>query len=241
MPTYSIPLQPCDKCYVLRINVAFLGGGANLVIQIGNLVSGTFTSIGTIDTLVTEGNYNLDIDPTDYSCTTGFNAIRVTQTGSTAYNVNGIYLAESCSTPYCSPCFNVVEGRDCLLELSWTNKRNFADLEYEGLDYVQKAFVKGELANANYPIENNTFRFGNGDTILTYARRVKTMQLMLVELPEHMHNAISLGLMHDTFYINGEQYRLGGDYEPIWRRSSKLAPVIVEVFKKQENSRNQLC
>ena len=231
--------QSCQKCYIFRIRVGHYTSGT-LTVEVGN---GDFTSVATVATITADGMYNIDINFDAYECST-FNAIRITTSSpSTAiYRVLGFFVADSCADNFCSRCFEVTENDDCLVELSWTNGRNFADLEYKQLNYVQKVWVKGELNNANYPIENNVFRFGNGDTILTYGRRIKTMQLALKELPEYIHNAISLGLMHDEFYINGEQYRLAGDgYEPIWRRASKLAPVIVDVFKKQENSRNQLC
>lgn len=238
MPIFSLNVeQDCDKCYVLRITVRAFSAGS-LVVEIGNTVSGVFTSIATVDTLIANGAYEIAIDET---CDT-FNSVRVTKTGSFIYTVNGLYLAASCAATYCSPCFNVVNSSDCLLELSWTNGRDFADLEYSQLNYVQRVWVKGELNKPSYPLENNVFRNGNGDTTLTYGRRVKTVTLGLNELPEFMHNAISLGLIHDEFYVNGVQYRLGADgYDPTWRRTSQLAPVQVEVIKKQENSRNQLC
>jgi hypothetical protein len=241
MPIFSLNgNQSCDSCYVLNIVVGGYTSGT-LTIDIGNETNGVFTLIEEVEVITANGTYSIDIDPS--GCTT-FNAVRTTLSSPTTaiYQVKGIYLAESCAPKLCSRCFQVVNKSGCLLELSWTNGRNFADLEYKNLGYTQSVWVEGELANATYPIENNVFRYGNGDTLLTYARRVKTMQLGIKDIPEHLHNAISLGLMHDEFYINGEQYRLNGDsYEPIWRRTAKVAPVILEVFKKQENSRNQLC
>jgi hypothetical protein len=243
MPVFSLNApQDCDNCYVFRIRVSAFTSGS-ITVEIGNDVAGTFTSISTVDTLTANGTYAIDIDPSIYSCNT-FNAIRVTLSSPTTalYQVLGFFVAETCAPKLCSRCFEVVESAPCVLELSWTNGRNLAELEYSNLNFTQRAWVKGELANAVYPIENNVFRYGNGDTLLTFARRVKTMQLGIKDIPEFLHNAISLGLMHDEFYINGEQYRLAGDsYEPIWRRTAKVAPVIVDVYKKQENSRNQLC
>jgi hypothetical protein len=240
MPVFSLNgAQSCEKCYIFRIGVGSYTSGS-ITVEVGN---GDFTSVKTVATITADGNYDIDINFAAYECTT-FDAIRITLSSPTTaiYQVQGFFVADSCADNFCSCCFEVTDNDDCLVELSWTNGRNFAGLEYSQLNYVQSVWVKGELNNANYPIENNVFRFGNGDTILTYGRRIKTMQLALKELPEYIHNAISLGLMHDEFFINGEQYRLAADgYEPIWRRTSKLAPVIVDVFKKQENSRNQLC
>ena len=241
MAIVSISPQSCDSCYVLRVIIKSYASGST-TIETGNYSGGVFTPYETVSTLTANGFYDIEIDPSGYGCNT-FNALRFTKTGFTGtYIINGMYIATSCLPKLCSRCFQVTTDDNCLIELAWTNGRSFADLEYSNLNYVQTVWVKGELASPTYPLENSVFRYGNGDTQLTYGRRVKTMQLTLNELPEFLHDAISLGLIHDEFFINGEAYRLGSDgYEPIWRRTSKLAPVIVEVFKKQENSRNQLC
>jgi hypothetical protein len=181
MPVFSLNgAQSCEKCYIFRIGVGSYTSGS-ITVEVGN---GDFTSVKTVATITADGNYDIDINFGAYECTT-FNSIRITLSSPTTaiYQVQGFFVADSCADNFCSRCFEVTDNDDCLVELSWTNGRNFAGIEYAQLNYVQSVWVKGELNNANYPIENNVFRFGNGDTILTYGRRIKTMQLALKELP----------------------------------------------------------
>jgi hypothetical protein len=153
-----------------------------------------------------------------------------------------IVVDESDSLAVGTTDFLQVGQWDCNIKLQWTNDHNIGGLGYVATEYTQTMWVKGELKNSSFGLNQETTLGSTGITTLLTARRETIKQLIVADMPEHMHRALAFGIIHHTFTINGDQYVAVSDaYEPIWRRSSTNAPSVTEFILKQENKKNQLC
>lgn len=125
--------------------------------------------------------------------------------------------------------------------LSWTNDSNAFGFDYTSLTHYLR--VDSKLRNPVYEKEDKeVFVFSNGTRKNLRSLTVKTQLLIVSEIPEYLHDALSIGIEHDTFTINGTEYiNEETEYSPSWRKSTTLAPVEIEVRKKSQNLINGAC
>lgn len=166
------------------------------------------------------------------------------------YSVDWSSLQEGCYTiemndgiEYVSECFYVKLDHDCTILLTWTNQESAFGFEYSGLDFTQSLRIAGKLWQPKYNSDiKETFVDSKGNRKMLYARVVKDQLLTVNEIPEYLHDALSIGLNHDTFKIGGVDYVFEEtDINPQWRNSSNLAPVLLRVLKKSQNLINNNC
>lgn len=159
---------------------------------------------------------------------------------------DGIYYIEYTDegVTYRTEPFNLKLIWDCTIQLTWTGVNSDAfGFNYSTLDYIQSLRVDGKLWKAKFEYDKNeNFKDSKGNVLLTYVRAVASDTLSVREMPEYCHRALWLGLKHDSFNIDGAQYTyIADDYPVQWRKSSKNAPVELEVQKQDQNLTNSNC
>jgi hypothetical protein len=185
--------------------------------------------------------------------------IRITTTIGTGDNTSiqiGLYLAGSLSA-YTNVSFYIdsIEMRgpleletecfkvgsfDCTQLLSWSNNENAYDHVYEGTNFQHEIRVRSKLWKPKYPKDKKeVFTFSNGSRKILTSRTKKEDILTIEEMPEYLHDSLSVGVEHDNFYVDGVKYiNEETGYEPTWRNSSLLAPVEIELVKDEQNLQN---
>lgn len=144
---------------------------------------------------------------------------------------------------YESDCIVLKDSHPCTILLSWTNNENAYGFNYSDLSFVQYMRVEAKLWKAKHTDEKKeVFTDSAGNRTILYVRTSKEELLTVAEMPDYMHDALSVGRNHDTFTINGTGYvSEETDYSPKWRNSSVLAPVELTVIKKAQNLVNSNC
>jgi len=138
----------------------------------------------------------------------------------------------------CSECFD----KGCnvpLLTLTYSNNEPAFGMWYRsnGSPANQISFV-ASLGKSNYPDElSDQYLFGNGQRITTFVHTRKIFTLSTLRMPEYMHDAIRVALLHENLTINAEAFhKISGAYSPNWENDSLLASVEVEVEQKTQNT-----
>ena len=159
-----------------------------------------------------------------------------------------IILMEYDDTVRCSQLFNIQVEHPCTLNLQWWNEKNAFGFGYESVilinyyktHFFQSLRVAAKLRSPKYPSERVIYKDSKGERQMVYADREKTIELVIEDQPEYIHNAIAVALSHDTFTVDGVEYvSVEEAYQPANRKSSVLASVIVELTKKVQNLINR--
>lgn len=171
--------------------------------------------------------------------------------GTIQYVINWEDIAAGCyhislsdgTTEYNSDCLLLKLEHPCTIQLQWTNNENAFGLEYSDLVFEQTLRVSAKLDRPKFESDKKeVFVYSNGGRQVLYVRKKIIESLRIFEAPRYIHEAIQLGLDHDSFFINGIQYIFEDtSYDPAWRKSSQLAPVEVNVVKNGQNLVNSNC
>ena len=131
----------------------------------------------------------------------------------------------------------------CTQVLSWSNTENAYGFIYEGTSFEHQIRLDSKLWKPKYPKDKKeVFVDSAGNRRILTSRTKKEEILNIGEIPEYLHDAISIGLEHDNFYIDGVKYiNEETDYDPNWRNSSMLGPVQVTVTKDSQDLSNSYC
>jgi hypothetical protein len=254
----AIPVQ-ANSTYLIEAYVYFPS-----VISTANSTGVKLTATGASDFSFQLGQYANGTYLISYprrvvaSSSTG-QWIRITTTFGTGDNTSiqiGLYLAGSLSA-YTNVSFYVdsLEMRgpleletecfkmgtfDCTQLLSWSNNENAYDHVYEGTSFQHEMRVRSKLWMPKYPKDKKeVFTFSNGARKILTSRTKKEDVLTIEEMPEYLHDSLSVGVEHDNFYVDGVKYiNEETGYEPTWRKSSLLAPVEIELVKDEQNLQN---
>lgn len=156
-------------------------------------------------------------------------------------------LDPACATEYCSECFSLEECTDPpnqeLVFLQWTNEDDGFGFNYTSLPLIHSLWIKGGLRDDDYSYDEEYFTTSDGRNFPVYVDALKSQSLYINEVPAYIHDAIRLGLVHDTFKINGSLYtKADGGYSPDWNTpNSLMAGVIVKVREQTQDTKNQHC
>jgi len=141
----------------------------------------------------------------------------------------------------CTPCYTLQTTHDCSLLLTWNNRENAFGFNYDN-DFTFQLRVDGKLRHPIYPKEREMFEFSDGTKQLLFSNTKKQPNLVIREVPEYIHSALSISTENDIFAIDGvEHITESTEYEPIWRNTSELAPSIIEVQETTQLKRNYNC
>lgn len=124
--------------------------------------------------------------------------------------------------------------------LSWHNESDAYEFNYT--DFRPVLRVEGKVWKPSYTKDKEVFTDNSGTRFIVSSRASKRRVLSIERVPEYIHDAIAIGLEHDHFYINGQEYvNEEDDYAPAWVNSSNLSPVEIEVFIKKQDLKNSRC
>ena len=220
--------------YIFRFTIDNYVGGSLTPISIN--ASSTTTALDTAKTA--DGNYSVEFTASSGQVLIGF---QYTGIGGDSLDLEDVQLYELPASTDCSECVKV-GTHDCTLLLTATNDDNAFGLNFQDFSFTQSLRVSGRLTNPRYPLDAEVYKFSNGQRKILTGERDKVEQLQIMEVPEYIHDAISIFLICDTFQINGTTYvKSDSDYEPVWRRTSQLAPVIYDVQKGTQDNENASC
>lgn len=235
------------KCYLVTGTMANRGSGESALFQIGN-----DTSKEVLGTVVADGNFSLPFDYTTSS--TFFKTLYITErTGADAdvdFEITNLALKldPDCAEEYCSECFSLdncgVAPTKEYLYLEWTNSDDGFGMNYTSVPLKHSLWIKGGLRNFDYPYATEEyFSTSAGYNFPVFVDSVKTAELWVEDVPEYIHDALRLGVVHDSFTVNGVEYsKEPGSYSPDWDTpNSLLAPVIVKLREKSQDTRNENC
>lgn len=158
--------------------------------------------------------------------------------------VDNVILYETESYSTCSQAFELSDEYTCTFLLEWYNDEPAFGFYYNGDSSIRHSLrVEGKFRNPVFNGDKETFKDTAGTRKIVYAEKEEKKQLILKELPAYLHEAIAVGLDHDHFLVDGVEYvSKEGDYTPNWRKSSNLAPVIIDLVKKEQGDmRNSYC
>lgn len=239
------PLQR-GKCYIFSGTMTDWVTGQGISVLIGNS-----TETFPLGAVATNGDFTFSFYYT--SSDTFYKSIYILEnplTGDPAtfdiINLS-VKLDPDCATEYCSECFELdncgVSNSQEYLYLEWTNNDDGFGMNYTSVPLIHSLWIKGALRNADYPYEEDYFTTSSGTHFPVYVDSVKTVEMWVHDLPEYIHDALRIGVVHDSFTVNGREYaKADGGYSPDWDTpNSLLAPVIVKLREKFQDTKNENC
>lgn len=157
--------------------------------------------------------------------------------------IDNLILYEVDSYETCSQLLEISDEHTCTILLEWYNDEPYGPFYYDGTEDIKHSLrVRGKFRNPTFTGEKETFKDTAGTRKIIYAEKEQQKQLILEEVPAYIHEAIAAALDHDHFLVDGVEYvNKEPEYSPNWRKSSHLAPVIIELVKKSQDLRNSYC
>lgn len=192
------------------------------------------------------------VDPSNFpaSYLVDFAGMKISAAGANIqYQINWTDFVEGCyrikitdsGLDFISDCLDVKLNHDCTLLLSWTNNDNAFGFEYVELLFHPKLRVLAKLWQPKYSKDKIIYKDSSGARSLLKSETSKEELLTIHEVPEYVHDALSLGLENDFFYVEGIKYsNEETQYTPRWRKSSQLSSVEIVIIKDQ-NLKNSNC
>lgn len=225
------------KCYYISGTTSDVGGGESVLFELGDGI--TYETIGTI---TTNGGFALLFN---YDGSPEYTKIKITVTGDLKVSDIKLRLQDQCRDKVCSECYRVDNceppHREHLL-LEWTNNEDGLGFSYS-MAFTQSLYIVGGIRNADYPTDEEIFSDSDQSRYQVYAASLKTKELWIHDLPEYIHDAIRLAVVHDDFYINGEKWvKTEGAYTPDWDTPNSLfAPCVVKIALFSQDTVNNSC
>ncbi len=144
---------------------------------------------------------------------------------------------------YKSECLNVQTAWSNTVLLSWENNEATFGFDYNNLVYTHYLRLKGKLWHPRFPKEKkNVFVDSAGNRLNLYSRTKKEMVFNISEVPDYIHDALAIALEHDSFNVDSVQYvNEENDYNPNWRKTSRLAPSEIILVQNGLNLVNAYC
>lgn len=223
------------KCYDLTVTIG--GYVSPITFTVGDFL----TQPVTIGTATANGNTTFS-----FTATADITYLVMEYTDTAATVFPDLRLDIACADSACSQCFTKYDNPDCvgnILVLEWTNDNNAFGFDYTTSSFAQVMAVKGIVERPTWQDNNRgVYNSSNGLKFQHYTNTRKQQEMFIDQIPDYMHEALSIGLVHDHFYINGTEYiKVEDTYEPDFRNNSFLAPVLVPVEEKTQNLFNRNC
>lgn len=233
-------------CYTLTFDMT--GFVAGLLTANVQLASGGLFPIGTASSIA---SFSFD-----FEFIAGTNIVFSTPNDTGDFQIDNVTLKlqDKCkAVVFETECLKLIDDVSCncgTILMTWTNNENAYGFDYENFSYTQRMRHCAKLYQPSYEKSGKINHLdSDGDREILYSRTTKIERFKLQDMPEYMHDALSIGVEHDTFkigtvlspddtvqYINEQD-----DYEPKWRNSSLLADVELEMIKDNQNLVNSNC
>lgn len=235
-----------DLCYKLTFDVAAVAGVGDTTLAVIYLLDGT---------PVSSNYYILDTFPVSLESDIDFAADTIqfvaTEAGLRDISIDNvsILLNEEClECEITTSCISLRESWNVLRmnNILITGENETAAFGFPA-GYIFSGRVFGKVRNARYPdVENVIYTDLSGLKSQQYNENEEILEFQIYEVPKRAHDWIRLALRSQTVTLNVDGVdmtveKVGGDYTPIWRKTSELAPVIVEIQEVQQvpaNARN---
>ena len=235
-----------NLCYELSFDVSSFSG----------LGSKTFTiEYDTADSTVTLGAQTVSSFPTTLTWSIEYTPITKIKiicdaSGLRDASISNITLQYTgCEQCVETTCFSYKSDWDtyaearkmCNIKITGYNSNSAFGFP-SGYSFIGRVF--GKIRNSRYPdVENTEYRDLSGVVSLQYNDNEKVQELQIYEVPERVHDWLRLALRSQSLTLNindvNKTYvKVGGDYTPNWRKTSTLAPVIVEIKETQQVAPN---
>lgn len=225
------------RCYTLTFDIVNFVSGL-LDGDIPNLALNIFANISG------NGSFSFPIDLTGLANGTSIRFI-TSLPGVNTFDIDNVSItmqAQCFEEDACSECYKLGDTWDCSFLFSWTNDENAFGFIYTGLSFTQFFRHRVKLWQPSYPEEAQRFLNSSGTVSVLHALSQKVEDLTVEEMPEYLHDAFRLAWIHDTTTIETVNYtKEEGDYEPNWRKSSLLAPVVLDVRENGQDNENSNC
>jgi hypothetical protein len=230
---------PGNTIELKQLGILTIGITYRVIVVVSGMGAGTLTpKCGTSagDIITMDGGYQMEILS---------NGVDLVFSPSSDFNGSiddvQVYVTSD-DMMYCSDCFQLAETHSCSQLLSWYNQEdNFGFVYSTG--FVFKMRVASRLWKSRHAKEKKVFKYSDSSRKVLFSDSDKIIELIVEEMPEYMHDALSTGIDHDFFIVGEDHYTaVEEDYEPVWRNSSLLAPVTIELIKNfQQSLRNNNC
>ncbi len=238
---------PKGKKYTLTFDVSAYGGGVLLVSMPTNNITLLFSGAPFVGAA---GSFTTEIDLTNeaFDETTIQFSLSGTDFGGgpgdmTLDNVSILINADEVNVLTCSEPFVLKSEHTCSMLLKWTNISNAFGINYDQFTLVHSLRVLAKKWQPTWDkIDKKTDTNSLGAISNIYSRTVKKERFTLRELPEYVHDALSIGLEHDSFTVDGTTFVTEDEeYAPEWRKSSLSAPVNVELIESGQLLEKRRC
>ena len=232
-----------DLCYLLEFDVASVSGSGDKV----------FSIYDQNDVLL--GSQTISSFPDTFSLLISNKAVTTLKivcnaAGLRVASIDNVTLTyDSCEACVETECFSLKSDWDAYAEA-----RKMCNILITGYNAnsafgfpVRYSFIGrvfGKIRNGRYPdVENTEYRDLDGVVSLQYNDNEKIQELQIFEVPERVHDWLRLALRSQSLTININNtdktfVKVGGDYTPNWRRTSQLAPVIIEIKETTQTAPN---
>jgi hypothetical protein len=211
----------CD--YEVTLNVVLLPAGTSIDVTIG---TDTQNIAATGSTTLTFNN--VDDDELKIRFLNG-NPFGVTIT------LEEVIIAKLNSVEATSNCYKLQDSQTCSKTklLTWTNPHDAFGSIYDN-DFEYQIRVLSDFGAPSYPGTRLIGVTTGGLKRKDYETQRKSREFGVDVYPEYVHDAISLGLAHKTFKIDGVEYIGQEDYEPTAADASKLLTGLVVLEKADQ-------
>ena len=229
----------CGKCYRIKGTLTEYTEEFDIVFGSWNGIS--FLEIGVAATLTEEGDFNILFD--SHECgelTTVVNALRYPSAQD--LHITELRIDETCQDYICSECVELVEvGCENYKLVEYWNNSDAFELRYDGVNFRQQILLPAsiEASSYPYPVEEN-FKLASGNKVNLLIDSESVEEMLIEPLPDYLHDAIRLALVHDNLFIEGQKYfKLDGDYQPEFdKNNGALAHVTVDIQKLNQNKKS---
>lgn len=143
---------------------------------------------------------------------------------------------------YRSDCFAVKLTWPCTKQIEWNCNENAFEFNYSDLSFTQTLRIEARLWKPRFKaLEKEVYEYSSGDLEITYVTKAKELLFTTEDMPDYLHDAFSMALDSDNFFIDGVRYVFPDEEtSPSWRKSSNLAPIEV-TLRRSQNLRNVNC
>lgn len=222
------------KKYTITLDVSNFVSGS-IEVRLDSLVIGTLSS---------DGAKTLAIDLTGETDKSTLDFILSDTDGK--MDIDNVFITEdndSKDIGVCSEPFDLRTSHMCTTLLRWSNVTNSHGFNYEDFSFSHSLRVRGKIVNfrGEKPDKDTEFN-SNGNIDISYARTLELDTLAVEEQPRYIHRALNIMIDHESLSIDGDSYiSRDEEYEPVWRRSSLLAPINIGVLIKNQLLETNNC
>lgn len=156
---------------------------------------------------------------------------------------NGQFSISEDGGGYCSEPFNVKQAHSCTKLLMWRNDENAFGFNYEDFTlYLHSMRVRSKLWQMTFRKNKKVFTDSAGDRDIRSSVTTEAVKFTIDDSPLYIHQALAIALEHDYFEVDGVPYvNEEEEYNPLWRKSSLLAPSTVELIEDGLLLENKSC